>query len=274
MLTKDDLFLQPIVDFFSKPNLAKIENDFIRSFYDETSQTHHGFITDNGVHDNEGFTSFKEVYIEKFKAEIENARITVTAIMAGSPKDKVKLTNYIQNSLKSFLTNNSEVLKSIPEIKSEIDDFKKYLFRQFSIKLALRTERFQPTSIFGYKKGFSITTLKRLYVFSVNAEIFDEDEVNVEIFIEVLTSESTNAILQFNCQTPTMVGYLLLISRFFRRLDKKHIIASNRFYTKGGIVLTPQNFDTAKNRLKKDLNSQNVLQLISQFVDKQFITSK
>lgn len=265
MLSTDHLFLQPISEFFSKLNLEKIKEDFTSSFYDEVSHTFQAMITDEGVYDYEGFISFNEVYLEKFKYEIENARYQVTAIIANVPKDKLKLTNYIQNTLKSFLSNNSEYLKKIPEIKSEVENFKKFLHREFNIRLSLKTERYKPTSIFGLKNN--IPTLKRLFILSIKSEIFDEDEVSEEIFIDVLTNENSKAVLRFSCQTPTMVGYLQLISKFFRRLDKKHIVTSNQFFTKSGTSLTAINYDTAKNRFKKDSKAQKSLELIIQFVE-------
>lgn len=273
MVTKNDLFLQPITDFFSKLNLARIRQDFENTYYDENTQTYSGHITEEGVYKNYGFISYYEVYQEKFKKELENARLHIIAVMANGPKNQAKLRNYIQHTLKSFLANNSEDLKVCPGIKTEVENFSRFLFREFSIKLSLKTERFKPTSVFGFKtEQYNIRTLSSLYSLSINSEIFDEEEVSEETFIQVLTDANSNAVLSFCCDTPVMVAFLQLISIFFRRLDKKHIIASNRFYTSSGTVLTSPNFDTAKNRLAKNAKASNVLEMIIKFTEKQIVS--
>lgn len=271
MLTAYDLFLKPLSDFFTTKNLDEIKNDFIRSHYDENTQLYTVSITDEGIYDNEYFTSFNDVYLMKFQEVVDTARSQVSVIMANGVQDEPRLVNYIQKTLKSFLNKNSEILKKIPEVKSEIDQFRKYLLQDFDILLVLKSEKFSPTSVFGYKK-YGLPVLRKLYSMSVtDSLIFDVAVVSEDRFIKVLTDSNINMSLQFACSTPMSVGYLITISKLFRRLNKKNIVASNRFTTQLGTPISTQNFDTSKSRFLKNKELQNNLSQIAQFIDKQLV---
>ena len=65
--------------------------------------------------------------------------------------------------------------------------------------------------------------------------------------------KDTKLILQFNCSSVLMVGYLDAISKLFNSLNEKSISDSKNLLRKGE-VLTYTNYQTNRNRFKKDVD--------------------
>lgn len=68
-----------------------------------------------------------------------------------------------------------------------------------------------------------------------------------------------------------MVGYLDAISKLFNSLNEKSISDSKKFITKRGEVLTYTNYQTNRNRFKKDVDLKKLLKNIDYFIESQVI---
>jgi hypothetical protein len=265
------LFLKPLEDFFLNTNQKVIELKFFESFLDELGQIPAGSsFGKDGVWENGNTYTLRDYILEEFERIYDKVVLDIDVILI-SLSDKGKFIKYVETALKYILTNFNSFLKEYPEIKGKIEnDLKKHLLRKYNIQISLKKTKFISDSSFNYKHSESV--LRRLYQLSIsNSLIFDMENVDESTFIEVFSKKDTKLILQFNCSSVLMVGYLDAISKLFNSLNEKSISDSKKFITKRGEVLTYTNYQTNRNRFKKDVDLKKLLKNIDYFIESQVI---
>lgn len=263
-----NLFLKPLEEFFTKPNIEILKEQFFADFLNEIGGVPGNCLfLEDGVWENDRFFSLKNHILIKYEEVYNHTKSELDTIMISiSTNDKHTFTSYIENTLKYILNNYQDFLKDYPEIKSNFQQIKNYLWSKYRLQIYLQREKFNIDSIFKYKGN--LPNLKKLYSLSIDESlIFDTEEVSEETFIEVFTKENPSSFLSFNCTTSLMVGYLETISKLFKNLNKKTVVQSKRFIASQGKPISSGNYDTNKTRFLKRKNEQKSLEIILKYID-------
>ncbi|AZA82133.1 hypothetical protein C1637_10120 [Chryseobacterium lactis] len=274
MNKRQDLFLKPLENFFTSPNLETLKNQFYEDFLDEIgSVPGNCLFIDEGVWRNDEFFPLKSHILGEYYKVFSYIRDNFdTTILSTPTEDIPKLSKYVETSFRYIVTTYQSFLDDYPEVTRSFKSFKQYLLRRYSITITLKqNSKFTPDSNFGYIG--TLPNLKKLYRLSVNSGIFDTD---IDTFIEVLTKENSTSYIKFKTSTPIMVGYLEIISRLFRNMDIRNIVSSRKFVTRSDdeVFITSENYYTATTRLKKKPEEKKMLENILQFVDLQTLKKK
>lgn len=172
------------------------------------------------------------------------------------------MQEYVEGSLKFILSKNENFLKTYPEINGKLLATKQYFVSRFGIQLRLKSlNKSKFDTDFKIKTTVHLKHLKQIYLMCIDNDILDDDEVSEKQFIEVLTLKNTESTITFNCSTPLAIGFLNAISVFYRRFTVVKIANTGKFFTKGGVPITQNNYRTSNSRI----SSKHIF-IISKFV--------
>lgn len=208
----------------------------------------------------EGIVTYS--FAKEFPIEVKN--------QAQIAKNKIDATIYeinkAGNNANEFLVSQAKQLSSLIEkskviypklkfIEATLLEFLTYLVDKYSLKDSFKKQTQIKTDQSSF---FNIKPIKRkllvqIYDAAIDLQIFDDEIVSEETFINVLSGNptQTDEVLVFKCNNYLAMHFIHSIQPLFNELTQAQIGRSKSFVSKGGSIFNEENLNTTNSRLKK-----------------------
>lgn len=214
----------------SEPPLIKIYYDTeLSRLLDRQTDISIGFIKQRNIemlYNNPAYNISNDKYLQNQKIELKNLKVGV-----------------VENSIN---------IKSLKPILNKIEDCIEKLLKGVTPKIQKISQRIPGNTFFGLKSNYRRKDLIRLYEKSVELEIFDNDIVSDQDFIDVFSTTYPIVAkpIQFSEKSLIVIHYFHSISPAFHNLKAVRIEQSELFISKGGTLISANNFYAIASNLK------------------------
>jgi hypothetical protein len=179
--------------------------------------------------------------------------------------------NKAGNSAKEFLNTQAKLISNLIEkskmvypklkfIETYLLEILTYLVDKYSLSDSFKKQaqiNISQSSFFGIKR-VKMALLIQLYDAALDLEVFDDEVVSQENFINVLTGnpKNTKEVLNFKCNNYLALHFINCIQPLFNELTQSKIAKSESFFNKGRKVFTEKNLNTTNSRLKNYISPE------------------
>ncbi len=202
--------------------------------------------------------SFAEEFTSEVLTQAQTAKHTIDSTVTEINKAGNNATEFITSQAKdlSFLIERAKVLyPKIKFIETELLDLLNYLVEKYSLTESYKKQsriNISKSSFFDIKTSVRRPQLVKLYDTAIDLDIFDDEKVSEETFINVLSGNPSNTdeVLIFNCNNLLAIHFIQGIQPLFKNLSHSQIAKSKSFINKQGKIFKQADLDTSSTRLK------------------------